>query len=35
MEAANTYMGLDNVLIHVIEYYIVLTLDIMFMLKKG
>lgn len=30
MESSNTYMGRDNVLIHVIEHDIVLTLDIMF-----
>jgi len=30
MESSNTYMGHDNVLIHVIEHDIVLTLDIMF-----
>jgi hypothetical protein len=30
MEASNTYMGHDNVLIHVIEHDIVLTLDIIF-----
>jgi len=30
MEATNTYMGHDNVLIHVIEHDIVLTLDIIF-----
>lgn len=30
METSNTYMGHDNVLIHVIEHDIVLTLDIMF-----
>lgn len=30
MEVSNTYMGHDNVLIHVIEHDIVLTLDIMF-----
>lgn len=30
MESSNTYMGNDNVLIHVIEHDIVLTLDIMF-----
>jgi hypothetical protein len=30
MEANNTYMGRDNVLIHVIEHDIVATLDIIF-----
>ena len=30
METSNTYMGHDNVLIHVIEHDIVLTLDIIF-----
>lgn len=30
METSNTYMGHDNVLIHIIEHDIVLTLDIMF-----
>ena len=30
MEISNTYMGHDNVLIHVIEHDIVLTLDIIF-----
>ena len=30
IEASNTYMGHDNVLIHVIEHDIVLTLDIIF-----
>lgn len=36
MEKTNTYMGHDNVLIHVIEHDIVLTLDIMYeFLKSG
>jgi hypothetical protein len=34
METTNTYMGLDNVLMHVIEHDIALTLDIIFMFKK-
>jgi hypothetical protein len=34
METTNTYMGLDNVSMHVIEHDIVLTLDIIFMFKK-
>jgi hypothetical protein len=34
MEYTNTYMGLDNVLIHVIEHDISLTLDIIFMFKR-
>jgi hypothetical protein len=34
METTNTYMGLDNVSIHVIEHDIALTLDIIFMFKK-
>lgn len=34
MEAANTYMGHDNVLIHVIEHDIVLTLDLLFKKDK-
>jgi hypothetical protein len=34
MENTNTYMGLDNVLMHVIEHDIALTLDIIFMFKK-
>lgn len=33
MENTNTYMGIDNVLMHVIEHDIALTLDILFMLK--
>ena len=34
METTNTYMGLDNVLMHVIEHDIALTLGIMFMFKQ-
>ena len=34
METTNTYMGLDNVLMHVIEHDISLTLDIIFMFKR-
>jgi len=34
METTNTYMGLDNVLMHMIEHDIALTLDIIFMYKK-
>lgn len=34
MEVSNTYMGHDNVLIHVIEHDIVLTLDIIFQHKN-
>lgn len=34
MEVSNTYMGHDNVLIHVIEHDIVLTLDIMFQFTR-
>ena len=34
METTNTYMGLDNVSMHVIEHDIALTLDIIFMFKK-
>jgi hypothetical protein len=34
METSNTYMGHDNVLIHVIEHDIVLTLDIIFQHKE-
>ena len=34
MEYTNTYMGLHNVLIHVIEHDISLTLDIIFMFKR-
>ena len=34
MESSNTYMGHDNVLIHVIEHDIVLTLDIIFQHKQ-
>jgi len=35
MENTNTYMGLDNVLMHIIEHDIVLTLDIIFMFKQS
>ena len=34
MENTNTYMGMDNVLMHVIEHDISLTLDIIFMFKR-
>jgi len=34
METTNTYMGFDNVLMHVIEHDISLTLDIIFMFKR-
>jgi len=34
MEANNTYMGHDNVLIHVIEHDMVATLDILYEHKK-
>jgi len=34
METTNTYMGLDNVSMHVIEHDIALTLDIIFTFKK-
>ena len=34
MEHTNTYMGVDNVLMHVIEHDITLTLDIIFMFKR-
>jgi hypothetical protein len=34
METTNTYMGLDNVSMHVIEHDIALTLDIIFMFKQ-
>jgi hypothetical protein len=34
METTNTYMGMDNVLMHVIEHDISLTLDIIFMFKR-
>ena len=34
MENTNTYMGLDNVLMHIIEHDIALTLDIIFMFKQ-
>jgi hypothetical protein len=34
METTNTYMGLNNVSMHVIEHDIALTLDIIFMFKK-
>jgi len=34
METTNTYMGLDNFSIHVIEHDIALSLDIIFMFKK-
>jgi len=34
METTNTYTGLDNVLMHVIEQDVVLTLDIVFMFKQ-
>ena len=34
MEWTNTYMGIDNITMHVIEHDIALTLDIMFEYKK-
>jgi hypothetical protein len=34
METTNTYMGIDNVLMHVIEHDISLTQDIIFMFKR-
>ncbi len=34
MEHTNTYMGLDNVLMHIVEHDISLTLDIVFMFKR-
>lgn len=34
MENTNTYMGLDNVLMHIIEHDILLALDIIFMFKR-
>jgi len=34
MEWTNTYMGIDNVTMHVIEHDIVLALDVMFDYKK-
>ena len=34
MENTNTYMGIDNVLMHVIEHDISLTLDIIFMFRR-
>ena len=34
MERTNTYMGLDNVLMHIVEHDISLTLDIIFMFKR-
>lgn len=34
MECTNTYMGIDNVLMHVIEHDISLTLDIIFMFHR-
>ena len=34
MEHTNTYMGMDNVLMHLIEHDISLTQDIIFMFKR-